>query len=88
MPVGSLSVTEARIEQLVDGRAVPLALSRASVALSGGALVAAAILAFTDGLHPAPFTVPALIGPASLLLAAAATGAAHQVRLVVLRPSR
>lgn len=88
VPVGSLSVTEARIDQLVDGQGVPLVLSRASVALSCGALVAAAILAFTDGLHPAPFTVPALIGPASLLLAAAATGAVHQVRLVVLRPSR
>jgi beta-lactamase regulating signal transducer with metallopeptidase domain len=87
VPVGSLSVTEARIEQLVDGRAVPLALSRASVALSGGALAAAAILAFADGLHPAPLTLPALIGPASLLLAAAASGAVHQVRLVVLRPS-
>jgi len=88
VPVGSLSVTEARIDQLVDGRAVPLALSRASVLLSGGALAAAAVLAFTDGLHPAPLTLPALIGPASLLLAAAASGAAHQVRLVVLRPSR
>jgi beta-lactamase regulating signal transducer with metallopeptidase domain len=85
VPVGSLSVTEARIDQLIDGRAVPLALSRASVALSGGALAAAAVLAFADGLHPTALTVPALIGPASLLLAAAASGAAHQVRLVVLR---
>lgn len=88
VPVGSLSVTEARIDQLVDGRPVPLVLSVASIALSGGALVAAAILAFTDGLHPAPLTVPGLIGPASLLFAAAVVGAAHQVRLVVLRPSR
>jgi beta-lactamase regulating signal transducer with metallopeptidase domain len=88
VPVGSLSVTEARIERLIDGRAVPLALSRASVVLSGGALAAAAVLAFSDGLRPAPLTMPALIGPASLLLAAAASGAAHQVRLVVLRPAR
>ena len=88
VPVGSLSVTEARIDQLVDGRTVPLVLSRASVALSGGALVAAAVLAFTDGLHPAPLTVAGLIGPASLLFAAAVVGAAHQVRLVVLRPTR
>ena len=88
VPVGSLSVTEARIERLVDGQPVPLALSRVSVALSGGALAAAAVLAFTDGLHPAALTLPALIGPASLLLAAAASGAAHQVRLVVLRPIR
>ena len=87
VPVGSLSVTEARIEQLVEGRAVPLALSRASVVLSGGSLAAAAVLAFVDALHSAPVAVPALIGPASLLLAAAASGAAQQVRLVVLRPS-
>jgi beta-lactamase regulating signal transducer with metallopeptidase domain len=88
VPVGALSVTEARIEQLVGGQTVPLALSRISVILSGGALVAAAVLAFSDGLHPAPLAVPALVGPASLLLAAAASGAAHQVRLVVLRTSR
>ena len=87
VPVGSLSVTEARIDQLVDGRTVPLVLSRASVALSGGALAAAAVLAFTDG-HPAPLQVPALIGPASLLFAAAAVGAAHQLRLVLVRSSR
>ena len=87
-PVGSLSVTEARIDQLVDGRTAPLVLSRASIALSGGALAAAAVLAFTDGLHPAPLTVPGLIGPASLLFAAAVVGAAQQVRLVVLRPTR
>ncbi|HEX9494941.1 MAG TPA: M56 family metallopeptidase [Candidatus Limnocylindria bacterium] len=88
VPVGALSVTEARIDQLVEGRAVPLVLSPAAVALSGGALVAAAILSFTDGLHGAGLAIPGLLGPATLLLAAAASGAAHQVRLVVLRPSR
>jgi beta-lactamase regulating signal transducer with metallopeptidase domain len=88
VPVGSLSATEARIEQLVDGHAIPLGLSPASIALSGGALAGAAILAFTDGLHPALRTVPGLLGPASLLLAAAASGAAHQLRLVVVRSSR
>ncbi len=88
VPVGSLSVTEARIDQLVDRRPVPLVLSAASVWLSGGALAAAAVLAFTDGLHPAALTVPGLIGPASLLFAAAVVGAAHQVRLVVSLPSR
>ncbi len=88
VPVGALSVTEARIEQLIGGQTVPLALSRLSVILSGGALVAAAVLAFGDGLHPAPLALPALVGPASFLLAAAASGAAHQVRLVVLRTSR
>jgi beta-lactamase regulating signal transducer with metallopeptidase domain len=88
VPVGSLSATEARIEQLVDGHAMPLVLSPASIALSGGALAGAAVLAFADGLHPALLTVPGLVGPASLLLAAAASGAAHQVRLVVVRNSR
>lgn len=88
VPVGSLSVTEARIDQLVDGRPVPLVLSGASIGLSGGALAAAAVLALTDSLHPAPLTLPGLIGPASLLFAAAVVGAAHQFRLVVLRPSR
>lgn len=87
VPVGSLSVTEARIDQLVDGRPVPLVLSAASIVLSGGALVAAAVLVLSDGLHPAHLTVPGLIGPASLLFAAAVVGAAHQVRLVVLRPT-
>ncbi len=88
VPVGSLSVTEARIDQLVDGRPVPLVLTAASIGLSGGALAAAAVRAFTDGLHPALFALPGLLGPASLLFAAAVVGAAHQVRLVVLRPSR
>lgn len=87
LPVGSLSVTEARIEQLVDGRPVRLVLSTASIVLSGGALTAAAILVLTGGLHPVPLTVPGLIGPASLLFAAAVVGAAHQLRLVVPRPS-
>ncbi len=88
VPVGALSATEARIEQLIGARSAPLVLSRVSVLLSGGALVAAAILAFGDGLHPAPLALPALVGPASLLLAAAASGAAHQVRLVLLSSSR
>lgn len=87
VPVGSLSVTEARIDQLVDGRPAPLALSAASIGLSGGALIAAAVLVLGDGLHPARFTVPGSIGPTSLLFAAAVVGAVHQVRRVVLRPS-
>jgi hypothetical protein len=85
VPVGSLSVTEARIEQLVDGRAVPFALSRASVALSGGALIAAAVLAFADELHPAPLTLPALLAPASLLLLAGPSGALGRPPAVALR---
>ena len=89
VPVGSLSVTEARIDQLVDGRAVPLVLSRPSIALSSGALAGAAVLALGGAVPPAALAVPwALLGPASLLLAAAARGATHQLRLVVLRTSR
>lgn len=92
VPVGSLSVTEARIDQLVDGRAVPLVLSRAGVSLSGGALLAAAILALSQsGLRATldPITpVAALlsfIGPASLLSIAAVTGGVQQLRLVARR---
>ena len=88
VPVGPLSVTEARIDQLVDGRGVPLALSRASIALSSGALAGAAILAFSGAVPPAAFAVPALLAPATLLLVAAASGAAHQVRLVLVRSGR
>jgi len=92
VPVGSLSVTEARIDQLVDGRAAPLVLSRAGIALSGGALVAAMILALSQASLPAsldPVTpVAALlsfVGPASLLSVAAVTGGIQQLRLVAHR---
>lgn len=88
VPVGPLSVTEARIDQLVDGRAVPLTLSRASIALSSGALAAAAILALGGAVPSATVAAPGLLGPATLLLAAAASGAAHQVRLVLVRAAR
>src|SRR5207245_10870440 len=49
VPVSSLSVTEARIEQLVAGRRIALSLSPISVALSGGALVAATVLVAVQG---------------------------------------
>ena len=77
-PVGALSVTEARIEQLVSGRALPLHLSALHVALSGGALVAAAVLALVQG----PAAPGLLLGPASLLFAAAISGGVQQLRLV------
>ncbi len=87
VPVGSLSVTEARIDQLLDGRALPLVLSRPSIALSSGALAGAAVLAPGGAVPSAALAVPwALLGPASLLLAAAARGATQQLRLVVVRP--
>jgi len=92
VPVGSLSVTEARIDQLVDGRALPLVLSRAGIALSGGALVAAMILALSQASLPAsldPVTPLAallsFVGPASLLSVAAVTGGIQQLRLVAHR---
>ncbi len=89
VPVGSLTVTEARIEQLVNGVSAPLELSTVSIALSGGALVAASVLAFiglpmTAGSLPPVLAVPGLlVAPASLLFAAAVSGGVHQLRVLV-----
>ncbi len=91
VPVTGLSVTEARIDRLVAGREFPLCLSPVSVALSSGALVGAAVLAAIParssvafaGLPPLLAIPGLLIGPASLLFAAALSGGAHQVRVVV-----
>jgi len=88
VPVSSLSVTEARIDQLIARRPLSLALSPVSVVLSGGALVAAAVLvAFKAGASVAFETLPPLyavpgllVGPASLLFAAAVDGGLHQLR--------
>jgi Zn-dependent protease with chaperone function len=88
VPVSSLSVTEARIDQLVAGRPLSLALSPLSIALSGGALVAAAVLVAVKGgasvafeTLPPLYAVPGLlVGPASLLFAAAIDGGLHQLR--------
>jgi len=93
VPVSSLSVTEARIEQLVAGRQIALTLSPISVGLSGGALVAAAVLVAVQGgasvffaaLPPLVSVPTLLIGPASLLFAAAVDGGLHQLRLVTHR---
>lgn len=76
VPVGSLSVTEARIDHLVEGRPLPARIPPSSIALSFGALVAASILAAGPGL---------LVAPASLLFVAAIPGGVQQVRLVVHR---
>jgi len=94
VPVSSLSVTEARIEQLVAGRRIALSLSPISVALSGGALVAATVLVAVQGgasvffaaLPPLVSVPTLLVGPASLLFAAAVDGGLHQFRLVTHRP--
>jgi hypothetical protein len=88
VPVTSLSVTEARIDQLVAGRQVSLTLSPVSVVLSGGALAAAAVLVAVQGgasvafeALPPLLAVPGLlVGPASLLFAAAVDGGLHQLR--------
>jgi hypothetical protein len=88
VPVSSLSVTEARIDQLVAGRPLSIGLSPLSVALSGGALVAAAVLVAVKvgasvGFETLPplYAVPGLlVGPASLLFAAAIDGGLHQLR--------
>jgi beta-lactamase regulating signal transducer with metallopeptidase domain len=77
-PVGSLSVTEARIDQLVSGAALPLHVSALHVVLSGGALVAAAVLALVEG----PAAPGLFFAPATLLLAAALSGGVQQLRLV------
>jgi len=77
-PVGSLSVTEARIDQLVSGAPLALHLSALHVALSGGALVAAAVLALVEG----PASPGLFIAPATLLFAAALSGGVQQLRLV------
>lgn len=92
VPVGSLSVTEARIEHLVDGRPLPVAIRPASIALSLGALLAACVLVAVRGPSmavdhlPHVLSVPGLlVGPASLLFVAAISGGVQQVRLVVHR---
>jgi hypothetical protein len=86
--VSSLSVTEARIDQLVAGQPLAVTLSPVSIALSGGALVAAAVLVAVKGgasvafeTLPPLYAVPGLlVGPASLLFAAAIDGCLHQLR--------
>ena len=90
MPVTGLSVTEARIDRLVAGLEIPLRLTPAGVVLSTGALIGAAVLASVGGgtstlfaSLPPLLAVPGLlVGPASLLFAAAVNGGVHQVRLV------
>lgn len=76
VPVGSLTVTEARIDHLVAGTPLAARIPRSSIALSFGALAAASILAAAPGM---------LVAPASLLFLAAITGGAHQLRLVAHR---
>lgn len=85
-PVGALSATEARIDQLVEGRTVPLRVRPLSVVLSGGTILAAAVLALAQAdLAGTLAAVPpslSLLAPASLLFAAAVSGGMQQLRLV------
>jgi hypothetical protein len=90
MPVTGLSVTEARIDRLVGGLEIPLRLRPESIALSAGALVGAAVLTTVAGgtsnqfasLPPFVAIPGLLVGPASLLFAAAVNGGMHQVKQV------
>lgn len=89
-PVGALSATEARIDQLVEGRTVPLEVRPLSVALSGGTILAAGVLALAQAnlLGALAIVPPSLAGPglllapASLLFAAAVSGGLQQLRVV------
>jgi len=91
VPVGSLSVTEARIDHLVEGRPLPVMIPASRVALSFGALAAAAVLTAVQAPTaldrlPSLLAVPGLLlAPASMLFVAAVSGGAQQVRLVVHR---
>jgi len=91
VPVGSLSVTEARIDHLVEGRPLPVVIPASRVALSFGALAAAAVLTAVQAPTaldrlPSLLAVPGLLlAPASMLFVAAVSGGAQQVRLVVHR---
>src|SRR5205814_2775330 len=88
VPVRSLSVTEARIDQLVAGQPLSVALSPVSVVLADGAPIAAAVLVAVKGgasvaFEPLPplYAVPGLlVGPASLLFAAAMHDGRHVLR--------
>jgi Zn-dependent protease with chaperone function len=76
VPVGALSVTEARIDHLVQGTPLAARIPPTRLALSFGALAAASVLAAVPGM---------LVAPASLLFVAAVAGGVQQVRLVVHR---
>lgn len=89
-PVSGLSVTEARIDRLTLGTPVRLRVTGRAIALSAGALTGAAVLAtlrvgtsVTYASLPPDLAVPGLLlAPAALLMAAAASGGPHQLRLV------
>ncbi|HYY54141.1 MAG TPA: M56 family metallopeptidase [Candidatus Dormibacteraeota bacterium] len=84
-PVGGLSVTEARIEQLVEHRPIVARFPRLHVALSAATLIAALLLLAAHA--PLAGRVDILLAwpPAALLALAAASGVSQQVRAVAHR---
>lgn len=89
-PVGGLSVTEQRIEQLEQPRPIRLPLPKSHVALSAATLAGAALLVLaqlvpSSALLPYVAGIPAAWPPAALILLAAIPGGSHQLRAVTQR---
>jgi Zn-dependent protease with chaperone function len=84
-PVGGLSVTEARIEQLVEHRPIVARLPRVHVALSAATLLAALVL--LAGHSPLAGRLDLLLAwpPAALIAFAAVSGVSQQFRAVAHR---
>lgn len=80
-PVGGLSVTEARIEQLVEPRPIALPLPLPHVALSVATLTGAMLLVLAQVSISA--SVPLAWPPAAVILLAAIPGGTQQLRAVL-----
>lgn len=82
-PVGGLSVTEARIEQLVERRPIAAALPLGHIALSATTLAGALVLLLAP--MPVAGTLEGAVAwpPAVVIVLAAVPGIAHQLRAVV-----
>jgi hypothetical protein len=83
--VGGLSVTEARIEQLVEHRPIVARLPRLHVALSAATLLAALVLLAAHAPFVGAIDIIVAWPPAALLALAAAMGVTQQVRAVAHR---
>lgn len=83
-PVGGLSVTEARIEQLVEPRPIAAALPLGHVALSATTLLGATVLLFAQfPLVTGSLAVMLPWPPAAVISLAAIPGVVHQLRAVL-----
>ncbi len=83
-PVGGLSVTEARIEQLIEPRPIAARLPLGHVALSATTLLGAlALLLAQVPLAAGSLSVALPWPPAAVISLAAIPGVAHQVRAVI-----